>query len=69
MTESSPLAGRTVVFLVAAEGVEQRELTPWLLIEAGVLDGRRLTSYPSLATDLRNAVPSGSTRTSWSTTA
>ena len=28
---------------------------PWLLIEAGVLDGRRVTSYPSLATDLRNA--------------
>lgn len=28
---------------------------PWLLIEAGVLTGRRVTSYPSLATDLRNA--------------
>ncbi|MBW0100865.1 type 1 glutamine amidotransferase domain-containing protein [Pseudonocardia sp. KRD291] len=28
---------------------------PWLLIEADVLDGRRVTSYPSLATDLRNA--------------
>lgn len=28
---------------------------PWTLIEAGVVDGRRLTSYPSLATDLRNA--------------
>ena len=28
---------------------------PWMLIEAGVVDGRRLTSYPSLATDLRNA--------------
>ncbi|GAB6858400.1 type 1 glutamine amidotransferase domain-containing protein [Microbacterium xylanilyticum] len=28
---------------------------PWILIEAGVVDGRRLTSYPSLATDLRNA--------------
>jgi protease I len=28
---------------------------PWTLIEAGVVDGVRLTSYPSLATDLRNA--------------
>jgi len=28
---------------------------PWLLVEAGVLDGRRLTSFPTLATDLRNA--------------
>jgi protease I len=28
---------------------------PWTLIEAGVVDGRRLTSYPSLKTDLQNA--------------
>jgi protease I len=28
---------------------------PWTLIEAGVVDGRRLTSYPSLRTDLVNA--------------
>jgi protease I len=28
---------------------------PWILIEAGVVDGRRMTSYPSLKTDLRNA--------------
>lgn len=28
---------------------------PWVLIEAGVVDGVTLTSYPSLATDLRNA--------------
>lgn len=28
---------------------------PWTLVEAGVLDGRRLTSWPSLQTDLRNA--------------
>ncbi|MFS2242011.1 MULTISPECIES: type 1 glutamine amidotransferase domain-containing protein [unclassified Microbacterium] len=27
----------------------------WILIEAGVVDGRTLTSYPSLTTDLRNA--------------
>jgi len=28
---------------------------PWSLIEAGVVDGRTLTSWPSLETDLRNA--------------
>jgi protease I len=28
---------------------------PWSLVEAGVVDGRRLTSFPSLRTDLRNA--------------
>jgi deglycase len=28
---------------------------PWLLIDSGVIDGRRLTSYPSLQTDLKNA--------------
>ena len=28
---------------------------PWMLIEAGVVNGRTLTSYPSLQTDLRNA--------------
>lgn len=28
---------------------------PWTLIEAKVVDGVRLTSFPSLATDLRNA--------------
>ncbi|MDR7303203.1 type 1 glutamine amidotransferase domain-containing protein [Haloactinomyces albus] len=28
---------------------------PWILAEADVVRGRRLTSYPSLATDLRNA--------------
>jgi protease I len=28
---------------------------PWLLVEAGVLEGRKLTSYPTLKTDIRNA--------------
>ncbi|WP_253863107.1 type 1 glutamine amidotransferase domain-containing protein [Prauserella halophila] len=28
---------------------------PWALIDAGIAGGRRLTSYPSLQTDLRNA--------------
>jgi deglycase len=27
----------------------------WTLIEAGVVRGRRLTSYPSIQTDVRNA--------------
>lgn len=28
---------------------------PWTLIETGMLDGRTMTSYPSLQTDLKNA--------------
>jgi protease I len=28
---------------------------PWTLVEAGVLRGRTITSWPSLATDIRNA--------------
>ena len=28
---------------------------PWMLVEADVVRGRRLTSYPSLRTDIRNA--------------
>jgi len=28
---------------------------PWSLVEAGVVRGRRLTSFPSVRTDLRNA--------------
>lgn len=28
---------------------------PWMLVEADVVDGRKVTSYPSLQTDLRNA--------------
>lgn len=28
---------------------------PWLLAEAGVIDGRTLTSWPSIRTDLKNA--------------
>jgi protease I len=29
--------------------------SPWMLIEAGVANGKTLTSWPSLKTDLRNA--------------
>lgn len=28
---------------------------PWLLVEADVVDGRRLTSFPSIRTDIENA--------------
>lgn len=28
---------------------------PWLLVSAGLVEGRRLTSWPSLADDIRNA--------------
>ncbi|REJ88204.1 MAG: type 1 glutamine amidotransferase [Planctomycetota bacterium] len=28
---------------------------PWMLVEAGVVDGRRVTSWPSVRTDLENA--------------
>jgi len=28
---------------------------PWLLVEADVVNGRKVTSYPSIRTDLKNA--------------
>src|SRR5438105_13227187 len=28
---------------------------PWMLVEAGVVRGRKVTSWPSLQTDIRNA--------------
>jgi protease I len=28
---------------------------PWILIEAGVVEGKTMTSWPSIKTDLRNA--------------
>lgn len=28
---------------------------PWALVEAGVMSGRQITSFPSVRTDLRNA--------------
>ncbi|UFH50898.1 type 1 glutamine amidotransferase domain-containing protein [Pseudomonas sp. KNUC1026] len=32
---------------------------PWLLIDAGVVKGKTLTSYPSVSTDLKNAGAAG----------
>lgn len=42
-------------FLGAGKVVAAICHAPWLLIEAGGVGGRRLTSWPSLQTDLRNA--------------
>ena len=45
----------TKAFFDAGKPVAAICHAPWILIEAGVVAGRRLTSYPSLRTDLRNA--------------
>ena len=39
-------AGKTIAAICHA---------PWLLIEAGIIEGRKATSYHSIATDLKNA--------------
>ena len=61
---SEELNGKRVAVLVDNEGVEQVELdrpvaaichAPWTLVEADSVRGRRLTSWPSLQTDIRNA--------------
>jgi len=39
---------------------------PWTVLEAGAARGHRMTSWPSLQTDLRNAGPPGSKRKWWS---
>ena len=41
---------------------------PWTILEAGEAKGRRITSWPSLKTDLKNAGANGSTRR-WCATA
>jgi protease I len=42
-------------FFAAGKPVAAICHAPWTLIEAGVVEGRTLTSFPSLRTDLRNA--------------
>lgn len=42
-------------FFAAGKPVAAICHAPWTLIEAGVVRGRRMTSWPSLQTDLRNA--------------
>lgn len=51
------IKGKKVAILVA-EGFEQVAAIchgPWTLIDAGVVEGRRMTSWPSLRADLTNA--------------
>ncbi len=45
----------TRTFFEAAKPVAAICHGPWMLVEAGVVEGRTLTSYPSLRTDIRNA--------------
>ncbi len=42
-------------FMTAGKPVAAICHSPWILVEAGVVDGRTLTSWPSLRTDLANA--------------
>jgi protease I len=42
-------------FVDAAKPIAAICHAPWTLIEAGAVKGRRMTSWPALATDLRNA--------------
>ena len=51
---------RKTVAILATNGFEESELrepknAPWLLAEAGVLKGRKVTSYSSIKTDIVNA--------------
>src|SRR5919198_4479924 len=45
----------TRAFFEAGKPVAQICHGPWMLVEADVVRGRRVTSWPSLKTDLRNA--------------
>ncbi|MEU1824981.1 type 1 glutamine amidotransferase domain-containing protein [Streptomyces abikoensis] len=45
----------THAFFTAGKPVAAICHAPWTLVEAGVVDGRTLTSWPSLRTDIRNA--------------
>ncbi|GAB4077213.1 type 1 glutamine amidotransferase domain-containing protein [Nostocoides australiense] len=42
-------------FMVSGKAVAAICHAPWTLVEADVVRGRKLTSWPSLATDIRNA--------------
>src|SRR4029079_5354647 len=45
----------TRAFFEAGQPVAAICHAPWTLVEAGVVEGRTLTSWPSLRTDIRNA--------------
>jgi len=52
----NPAAWRFIqAFFAAGKPVAVICHGPWVLIDSGVIDGRRLTSYPSLQMDLKNA--------------
>lgn len=51
----SAAVGFTKGFFEAGKPVAVICHGPWTLVEADVVEGRQLTSWPSLATDLRNA--------------
>ena len=51
----APAVALTMAFLEAGKPVAAICHGPWTLIEAGVVVGRELTSWPSLRTDIENA--------------
>jgi protease I len=51
----SPFRGSSRAFFDEGKPVAAICHGPWTLIDAGVAKGRRLTSYPSIQTDLKNA--------------
>jgi protease I len=52
---SAAVVGLVKAFVEAGKPVGAICHAPWTLVEAGVVSGRTLTSFPSLQTDLRNA--------------
>ena len=54
-TDEDAVAFVRAFFERGQAGRRRSATAPWTLIEAGVVRGRTLTSWPSLQTDLRNA--------------
>jgi len=55
MRQSGPAVSFVRAFFERGKPVAAICHAPWLLVEADVVHGRRLTSYPSVRTDVRNA--------------
>jgi protease I len=53
--QDSTAVGLVKAFVEAGKPVAAICHGPWTLVEAGVLPGRTITSFPSLQTDVRNA--------------
>lgn len=49
------VVGLVKAFFAAGKPIGAICHAPWILLEAGVLSGRTLTSFPTLQTDIRNA--------------